>query len=42
MPAKGNGISKRADGRYMARYTLQTADGTKRKTIYARTYKEVE
>jgi integrase len=42
MPAKGDGISKRADGRYMARYTVQTPDGPKRKTIYGRKYKEVE
>ena len=33
MPAKGDGITKRADGRYMARYTVQTPDGPKRKTI---------
>jgi integrase len=42
MPAKGDGISKRKDGRYMARYTLQTPDGPKRKTIYGKKYKEVE
>ena len=42
MPAKGDGVSKRADARYMARYTAQTADGTKRKTIYGRKYKDVE
>ena len=24
MPAKGDGISKRKDGRYMARYTVHT------------------
>jgi hypothetical protein len=43
MPAKGDGITKRKDGRYMARYTVQTADGhTKRKTIYGRNYGEVE
>ena len=43
MPAKGDGITKRSDGRYMARYTVQTPDGrTKRKTIYGRKYKEVE
>jgi integrase len=38
MPAKGDGISKRKDGRY----TVQTPDGPKRKTIYGRKYKEVE
>ena len=42
MPAKGDGITKRKDGRYMARYTVQTPDGPKRKVIYGRTYKEVE
>src|SRR5919107_1738244 len=30
------------DGRYMARYTVQTPDGPKRKTIYDKMYKEVE
>jgi integrase len=42
MPAKGDGITKRKDGRYMARYTVHTADGPKRRTIYGRKYKEVE
>jgi integrase len=42
MPAKGDGITKRNDGRYMARYTVQTPDGPKRKVIYGRKYKEVE
>jgi integrase len=42
MPAKGDGITKREDGRYMARYTVHTPDGPKRKTIYGRKYKEVE
>ncbi len=42
MPAKGDGITKRKDGRYMARYTVQTPDGPKRKVIYSRKYKEVE
>ena len=42
MPAKGDGITKRKDGRYMARYTVQTPDGPKRKVIYGRKYKEVE
>jgi len=42
MPAKGDGITKRKDGRYMARYTIETTDGPKRKTIYARKYEEVE
>ena len=42
MPAKGDGITKRKDGRYMARYTVQTPDGPRRKTIYGKKYKEVE
>src|SRR5919205_3315687 len=42
MPAKGDGITKREDGRYMARYTVHTPDGPKRKKIYDRKYKEVE
>jgi integrase len=39
---KGDGITKRKDGLYMARYTVHTPDGPKRKTIYSRKYKEVE
>ena len=42
MPAKGDGITKRKDGRYMARYTVQTPDGPKRRLIYGKRYKEVE
>jgi integrase len=42
MPARGDLITKRKDGRYMARYTVQTPDGPKRKTIYGRQYKDVE
>jgi integrase len=42
MPAKGDGITKRKDGRYMARYTVQTPDGPKRKTIYGTRYRDVE
>jgi integrase len=42
MPAKGDGITKRKDGRFMARYTVHTPDGPKRKPIYGRKYKEVE
>lgn len=38
MPAKGDGITKRKDGRY----TVQTDDGPKRKVIYGRKYKDVE
>ena len=29
MPAKGDGLTKRKDGRYMTRYTVQTSDGSK-------------
>jgi integrase len=42
MPAKGDGITKRKDGRYVGRYTVQTPNGPKRKMIYGRRYKEVE
>ncbi len=42
MPAKGDGITKRKDGRYMARYTVHTPDGPKRRVIYGRRYKDVE
>ena len=42
MPSKGDGISKRRDGRYVARYTVHNPDGTTtRKSIYGRRYKEV-
>jgi integrase len=42
MPAKGDGITKRKDGLYMARYTIHTPDGPQRKAIYGRQYREVE
>lgn len=42
MPKRGDGITKRKDGRYMARYTVHTPGGPKRKLIYGRKYKEVE
>ncbi len=42
MPAPGDRITKRKDGRYMARYTVHTSDGPKRKTIYGRKYRDVE
>jgi integrase len=43
MPKRGDRITKRKDGRYMARYTVHTPDGlSKRPAIYGRTYKEVE
>lgn len=41
---RGNGegsITKRKDGRYMARYTVHTATGVKRKTVYGKTRAEV-
>jgi integrase len=41
---RGNGegsITKRSDGRWMARYTVHTAKGPKRKHIYGRTRQEV-
>jgi integrase len=41
---RGNGegsISKRKDGRWMARYTVQTSTGPKRKTLYGKTRAEV-
>ena len=44
MAKRGNGegsISRRKDGLYMARYTVETAIGAKRKAVYAKTRKEV-
>jgi integrase len=44
MGRRGNGegsISRRKDGLYMARYTVQTAGGPKRKTIYGKKRSEV-
>ena len=43
MGRRGNGegsITKRQDELYMARYTVETATGKKRKTIYAKTRRE--
>ena len=43
MGKRGNGegsISRRKDGLYMARYMVQTATGTKRKTVYGKTRAE--
>jgi integrase len=43
MGRRGNGegtITRRKDGLYMARYTVETATGAKRKAIYAKTRKE--
>src|SRR5215210_6696870 len=34
-------ISRRKDGRWEARYTVHTADGTKRKVLYGRTRADV-
>ena len=44
MGKRGNGegsISRRKDGLYMARYTVQTATGSKRKALYGKTRSEV-
>ncbi len=44
MGKRGNGegsITRRKDGLYMARYTVQTATGSKRKTLYGKTRGEV-
>src|SRR5215213_7844370 len=34
------GVTRRKDGCWMARYTVQTASGRKRKVIYAKSYAE--
>ena len=42
---RGNGeesITRRKDGLYMARYTVQTATGAKRKALYGKTRREVD
>jgi len=45
MGKRGNGegsiTRRKSDGLYMARYTVETATGTKRKAVYAKTRKEV-
>jgi hypothetical protein len=44
MRKRGNGegsIARRKDGLYMARYTIQTTTGSKRKAVYGKTRKEV-
>ena len=44
MGKRGNGegsITRRKDGLYMARYTVQTATGPKRKTIYGKEREDV-
>jgi integrase len=42
MPAPGNRITERDDGRWMGRYTVQTSTGAARRAVYGRTYKEAE
>src|SRR5919107_1133291 len=42
MPAKGDRITKRGDGRWMGRYTVQTSTGTARRAVYGHSYKEAE
>src|ERR687895_357645 len=42
MPAPKDRIYKRKDGRYEGRYTVQTPDGPKRKSVFGRKYKEVQ
>ncbi len=44
MGKRGNGegsITRRKDGLYMARYTIQTAMGAKRKTLYGKEREDV-
>ena len=41
MPARGDGITKRADGRFMGRAVVDTPDGPKRKTVYGKSYEDV-
>lgn len=44
MSKRGNGegsITRHKDGLYMARYTVQTGTGPKRKTLYGKTRGEV-
>lgn len=42
MPARGDGISRRKDGRFMGRAVVETPSGPKRKTVYGKTYDEVK
>jgi len=42
MPRRGDGITKRKDGRFQARITVQTPNGPKRKYIYGKKYNEVK
>ena len=39
---KGGASSRRKDGLYMARYTVQTPTGSKRKALYGKTRREVD
>jgi integrase len=42
MPAPGDRITQRRDGRWMGRYTVQAPTGTERKAVYGRTYSEAQ
>jgi integrase len=42
MPARGDGITRRKDGRFVGRVVVHTPDGPRRKAVYGRRYKEVE
>ncbi len=42
MPGRGDGITKRADGRFMGRAVVETLSGPKRKSVYGKTYDEVK
>jgi integrase len=42
MPAPKDRIYKRKDGRYEGRYTVQTSDGAKRRSVFGRKYKDVQ
>ncbi|MDP8900266.1 MAG: hypothetical protein M3N33_03805 [Actinomycetota bacterium] len=37
----GKGIKRRRDGRYEAKYAVQTATGTKRRSVYGKSRDEV-
>jgi integrase len=42
MPAPKDRIYKRKDGRYEGRYTVQTPDGPKRRSVFGRKYREAQ
>jgi len=42
MPAPKDRIHKRADDRYEGGFVIQTPEGSKRKRVYGRKYKEVQ